>query len=222
MNQDSVTVRDEGGLGFADPRHRWMRIEGRDDRLGKRAHELNILAAMSASISIEQYIATSYRPDCEYLEGVLVERRGGEWRHSRTQAVVGSILANLNEAQQWGLIVLISPRVRVAPTRVRIPDLALVANLDETRPPVLAIEIVSPEDTFGELAHRCSEYLQAGVRAAWLIDPDARTGHVWTDLLRAERTILEVPGTPIKLDLAEVFSECTCDRGPEPHADTAQ
>jgi Uma2 family endonuclease len=161
---------------------------------------------MSASISIEQYIATSYRPDCEYLEGVLVQRRGGEWRHSRTQALVGSMPSNLNEAQQWGLIVLISPRAAVSPTRVRIADVALVANLDETRPPVLAIEIVSQEDTFSEIARRCSEFLQAGVRAVWVIDPDGRTGHVWTDLLRAERTILEVPDTPIKLDLAEVFS----------------
>jgi Uma2 family endonuclease len=175
---------------------------------------------MSASISIEQYIATSYRPDCEYLEGVLVQRRGGEWRHSRTQALVGSMLSN--EAQQWGLIVLISPRVRVSPMRVRIADVALVANLDETRPPVLAIEIVSPEDTFSEIARRCSEFLQAGVRAVWLIDPDSRIGHLCTDRLRVERTILEVPGTPVELDLAEVFSECTCDRGPEPHADTAQ
>jgi Uma2 family endonuclease len=132
------------------------------------------------------------------------------------------MLSNLNEAQQWGLIGLISPRVRVSPTRVRVADVALVANLDETRPPVLAIEIVSPEDTFSEIARRCSEFLQAGVRAVWLIDPDSRIGHLCTDRLRVERTILEVPGTPVELDLAEVFSECSCDRGPEPHADTAQ
>jgi hypothetical protein len=79
---------------------------------------------MSASISIEQYTATSYRPDCEYLEGVLVQRRGRSRRHSRTQAVVTSRL--VSKEQQWGLIALMAPRVRVAPTRVRIPDLALV------------------------------------------------------------------------------------------------
>jgi Uma2 family endonuclease len=111
-----------------------------------------------------------------------------------------------SKEQQWVMIVLIAPRVQVSPTRVRIPDLALVDVLDETRPPVLAIENVSPEDAFSETARRCSEFLQAGVRAVWLIDPDSRIGHLCTDRLRAERTILEVPGTPSKLDLAEVFS----------------
>jgi Uma2 family endonuclease len=139
---------------------------------------------MSASISIEQYTATSYRPDCEYLEGVLVQRRGRSRRHSRTQAVVTSRL--VSKEQQWGLIALMAPRVRVAPTRVRIPDLALVDDLDETRSPVLVIEIVSPEDTFSEIARRCSEFLQAGVRAVWLIDPDSRIGHLCTDRLRAD------------------------------------
>jgi Putative restriction endonuclease len=94
---------------------------------------------MSASISIEQYMIASYRPDCEYLEGVLVSRRGGESRHSRIQAVVASRLNS--KEQQWGMIVLIAPRVQVSPTRVRIPDLALADDLDETSPPVLAIEI---------------------------------------------------------------------------------
>jgi Uma2 family endonuclease len=159
---------------------------------------------MSASILIEQYMIASYRPDCEYLEGVLVSRRGGESRHSRIQAVIASRLNS--KEQEWGMIVLIAPRVQVSPTRVRIPDLALADDLDETSPPVLAIEIVSSEDTSSEIARRCSAFLQAGVRAVWLIDPDSRIGHVCTDRLAAERTILEVPGTPIKLDLAKVFT----------------
>jgi Uma2 family endonuclease len=84
------------------------------------------------------------------------------------------VASRLNsKEQQWGMIVLIAPRVQVSPMRVRIPDLALVDDLDETGPPVLAVEIVSPEDTFSEFARRCSEFLQAGVRAVWLIDPDA-------------------------------------------------
>jgi Uma2 family endonuclease len=156
------------------------------------------------TISIEQYKITNYRPDCEYLDGVLLQRHGGEWRHSRAQAVVLSKLHN--KEQEWGIIGLIAPRVQVAPTRVRIPDLALVNSLDETKPPVLAIEIVSPEDTFSEMFHRCSDFLHAGVRAVWIIDPDNRCCHLHTNRMRVEKAVLEVPGTTIKLDLAEIFS----------------
>jgi hypothetical protein len=122
---------------------------------------------------------------------VLVSRRGGELRHSRIQAVVASRLNS--KEQQWGMILLIAPRVQVSLTRVRIPDLALVDDLDETRPPVLAIEIVSPEDKFSEIARRCSEFLRAGVRAVWLIDPDSRIGHVCTDRLRRNGRSLRCP-----------------------------
>ena len=36
-------------------------------------------------ISVEDYLSTSYRPDCEYVDGVLLERNLGEFDHSRLQ-----------------------------------------------------------------------------------------------------------------------------------------
>ena len=36
-------------------------------------------------VSMEEYLRTSYRPDCEYIDGELRERNVGQWEHSRIQ-----------------------------------------------------------------------------------------------------------------------------------------
>ena len=41
-------------------------------------------------ISVEEYLATSYEPDMEYVDGVLEERNAGDWLHSAVQFNVGS------------------------------------------------------------------------------------------------------------------------------------
>jgi hypothetical protein len=39
-------------------------------------------------VPLAEYLETSYRPDCEYLEGELLERNAGEWDHSRLQMLL--------------------------------------------------------------------------------------------------------------------------------------
>jgi hypothetical protein len=36
-------------------------------------------------ISVAEYLATSYDPDAEYVDGAIVERNIGEFRHSLAQ-----------------------------------------------------------------------------------------------------------------------------------------
>lgn len=45
-------------------------------------------------VSVSEYLETSYRPDCEYLEGDLLERNVGEWDHSRLQTLLSRYLVN--------------------------------------------------------------------------------------------------------------------------------
>jgi len=42
-------------------------------------------------------------------------------------------------------------------------------------PPELAIEIISPGQTFGQLAQKATDYLEAGVSRVWVVDPQARS-----------------------------------------------
>jgi Uma2 family endonuclease len=69
------------------------------------------------------------------------------------------------------------------PDTVRGPD---VAFFDDVRPydqlnpkwcegaPVLAVEVLSPNDRIGKVTQRINEFLRAGTRLVWLLDPDAR------------------------------------------------
>ena len=43
-------------------------------------------------ISVDEYLATNYRPDREYIDGALLERNVGERAHSRLQTVLTAYL----------------------------------------------------------------------------------------------------------------------------------
>lgn len=71
------------------------------------------------------------------------------------------------------------------PDTVRCPDAAFVAahRLREARhagpylvgAPDLAVEVASPRDSARELAAKAAEYLAAGGRAVWIVDPRLET-----------------------------------------------
>ena len=92
-----------------------------------------ITVAAATLISLEEYLATSYRPDCEYIDGEVRERSIGKRDHARLQALL-AIWFGSREAE-WGLMVYTEWRTKVSATRVRIPDVVLV--LDEEQPDVL-------------------------------------------------------------------------------------
>ena len=106
----------------------------------------------SHSVSIEQYLETSYRPDVEYLDGKLRDRPPAYWIHSRTQALLAAWFGRHEEG--WGVLAGCNARVRVAPTQVRLADLVIVPAgaypSALTEPPVVIIEVVSPEDSWSD------------------------------------------------------------------------
>jgi len=56
------------------------------------------------------------------------------------------------------------------------------------QPPDLIIEILSPNDRPGETRRQLQEYFAAGVRLAWIVDPEDRTVTIHTEPL-ASRTL---------------------------------
>lgn len=135
---------------------------------------------VATQLSLAEYLSTSYEPDCDYIDGVLEQRNVGMRRHSRTQALLSSWL--LARERQHGHRVLVEQRMQVSPTRVRIPDICLVPadDVDELtqRPPVLCIEILSPEDRWSRMQERLTDYLSFGVPMIWIID--AYSGEAWS------------------------------------------
>src|SRR5580704_1172708 len=137
----------------------------------------------STLVPLAEYLNTSYRPDCDYLEGELLERNVGEWDHARLQGLLIRFLSN--REKQLGILVVPEQRVQVKARRFRVPDITVLAGSRPasgiiTEPPFLCVEILSPSDRVIEMQDRIRDYLDFGVRYVWLIDPVTRLTFVHT------------------------------------------
>ncbi len=164
--------------------------------------------ATQVRISLQEYLETSYRPDREYIDGEVRERNAGKWEHARLQLLLGSWFAD--HESQWQVMASTEQRTRVASSRVRVPDLVVVSAGPQPdvidKPPVLIVEILSPDDTYSDLEERVNDYRRMGVAAIWAIDPRTRSGRmcIGDDWKAARR--LEVPGMPIFVELDDLFA----------------
>jgi len=163
-------------------------------------------------ISVEEYLSTGYEPDCEYEDGVVVGRNLGEFEHSLLQTILATIFTNNMDA--WGVFALTEQRVQTAVTKFLIPDvcvLRLSAPTEDilTHPPLIAIEIMSPEDTMRNARTKAAKYLQFGVEHVWVIDPNARAAYRAgaKGLERVPGGELTVPGTLILVRMGDLFAK---------------
>jgi Uma2 family endonuclease len=124
-------------------------------------------------VSIEEYLSTSYEADREYIDGEVIERNWGETDHGGLHAVLLGWLSLRRKA--LGIHVFPSLRTQVAPTRFRIPDIAVTTQKAKGRilrePPFLCIEVLSPEDRASRMEVKIDDYLKFGVAHVWLVDP---------------------------------------------------
>lgn len=157
-------------------------------------------------MDVQEYLHSSFDgPDCEYLDGEVVERNMGEKPHSRLQMELAFLLRSM--APKLGIQVLPEIRIQISARRYRVADIAVwrAGNIGDripTVPPFLAIEILSPEDRITRMQPKVQDYLSIGVECIWLIDPDEQkaitysqrnpTGSL-TDLLRTTNPEIEIP-----------------------------
>jgi Uma2 family endonuclease len=161
-------------------------------------------------ISVEEYLASSFRPDCDYVDGHIEERNLGERTHSKIQGRLTVCLSRYEE--MLGIEILPEVRVQVKPTRFRIPDVCvLVGDPGEeilTKPPFLCIEILSPEDRMSRIKERVNEYLAMGVPYVWVLDPTSKRTYVATqteELREVEVTVLRTANPVLEVPLSEIF-----------------
>jgi Uma2 family endonuclease len=162
-------------------------------------------------IQLQEYLGSTYRPDCEYVDGEVRERNVGKWEHARVQWLLAFWFGS--HEKQWGIVGSTEQRIRVAENRVRVPDLVVLTAGPQpdvlTDPPLLVIEILSPDDTYSDTQERAQDYRAMGVGTVWIIDPKTRTGRMCSGAEWVEAARLEVKGTPLFVELAEIFSQLT-------------
>jgi Uma2 family endonuclease len=162
-----------------------------------------------ALVSVEEYLNTSYDPDCDYVDGELVERNVGEFDHADLQ---GHIYAYLLRYRKAGYISVIEQRVQISPTRFRVPDVCVVRAESPIpqifrTPPVAAIEVLSPEDRVGRIRQKIDDYLGFGIPNVWVVDPKEQRAFIYTHegSLESADLILRADDCEIVLDLNQVF-----------------
>lgn len=164
--------------------------------------------ATTALTSIDEYLKTDYEPDFEFVDGELKERSVVFSTHGLLQLKIGSWFEQHEE--EWGVRAGVEVRTRVAPTRVRLPDVVV----DHARywpdvlvtPPMVAIEILSPSDTYGHVQEVVQDYRKMGIANIWVLDPDARTAHAAQSTPWVSATRLCIENSPIYLDVSALFS----------------
>jgi Uma2 family endonuclease len=134
----------------------------------------------------EDLLALPNSVSYELVDGELVERNMG-FESSFVGGILFRLLANHCAANGLGMVLPADASYQCfpdAPNKVRKPDVSFIASgrlpagvlpRGHCRiAPDLAAEVVSPNDAFSEVETKVSEYLAAGVRLVWVIDPPTR------------------------------------------------
>jgi len=168
--------------------------------------------ATATLISPAEYLATSYRPDRELVDGHLVERNLGEYDHANLQTAIAAWVRH--RRHEWNIRVVVEQRIQVVPGRFRIPEICIISRDQPiepvfTKPPLVCIEILSKDDTLRSMQERTDEYLSFGVANIWVLDPALRCAWVCTrsGFQHPENGVLEVPSSPIRIPLADLFAD---------------
>lgn len=100
-------------------------------------------------------------------------------------------------------------RVRVAPTRIRVPDVAMLDRSNPieqipTRPPVAVFEILSPEDTVIRMMRKLEDYRRMGIPQIWLIEPRISCFRRYVDGGLILGSLFDERDKGIRFDLCEI------------------
>ena len=140
---------------------------------------------------------------CELVDGVLVEKTMGYFE-SETAVLLAAALIQFVRKNDLGVVTGEGGMILFPGNQVRIPDVAFVSwerFLDaetegQAAPelvPDLAVEVLSPGNSAGEMSRKLEVYFHAGVRLVWYIDPMAKAVTVFTSLTRSK--VLQLDGT---------------------------
>lgn len=129
---------------------------------------------------------------CELVHGELAMMTPAGYQHGRIVSRINARLENYVDHEALGEVTGAETGFQIArdPDTVRAPDVGFVcADRVPSAPttgffqgaPDLAVEVLSPSDRAGEVLAKVQDWLGAGCRAVWLIDPANQTVSVCDD-----------------------------------------
>lgn len=141
------------------------------------------MIAASNPITPEQLLLMPEGDGYELVGGKLKERIVG-YKSARVGAELLLLLLQFAKQHHLGRVANADGSFQCYPddpNKVRRPDISYIsfATLPPDQeptghcrvPPDLAVEIISPNDVFEEVMQKAVEYLNAGVKRVWVVDP---------------------------------------------------
>ena len=122
---------------------------------------------------------------CELVRGRLRAMIPPGAEHGRLAHELGYMISRHVKAHGLGTVYAAETGFLLSrdPDTVRAPDVAFVRADRAPAPPRgyypgapdLAVEVLSPDDRPGYVREKVAEWLEAGTRAVWVVDPRSRT-----------------------------------------------
>ena len=157
----------------------------------------------TTSVPVSEYLSSAYDPDVDFVEGELEDRNVGEKDHAKLQLRAVRLLDTGN----W--FVTIETRLRISPTRYRVPDVCVYEQEPEEQvfqtAPWIVIEILSPEDRMSRMQRKIEDYYGIGCRNIWILDPWRRKAYEFDGTAIVGVSELTTHDSRIKLGLAQLF-----------------
>jgi len=137
--------------------------------------------AASNAISDDELLRLRTEGKTELVDGE-VRVTPASWRHGVVCTRLSSRIFAFVTERGLGAVVDSSTGFRLPGGNLRSPDVSFVAaGRIEEEPrgflhlaPDLAVEVLSPDDSSREVLDKVGEYLEAGVRLVWIVDPERR------------------------------------------------
>jgi Uma2 family endonuclease len=151
------------------------------------AEESSIGGVMTADELLHVYLPGKRT---ELVRGRLIVSEPPGYRHGLVAAGLGRLIANHGYEHGLGVVVAAETGFKLFanPDTVRAPDAAFISRERAPQPPPvgypslapdLAIEVMSPNDRAGEVLSKAGDWLSAGSRLVWVIDPGRRRAVVY-------------------------------------------
>ncbi|HEX4808329.1 MAG TPA: Uma2 family endonuclease [Bryobacteraceae bacterium] len=159
-------------------------------------------------VPVEEYVRDLSDSHLEYVDGVLIQKPMPTWMHAVLQAWIAALI--MRQYPQYVAGGEVHARLRT--TEFRLPDIAVqlreVAQAERyaEHPPILCVEILSPEDRIGAIFAKCEGYHDWGVPVCWVIDPIKWRAWIYE---RQGEPVLETDylvASDIRLALIDAFS----------------
>lgn len=166
-------------LGPADPKRQRVLVVVSRQAAGWAEIKDNAGMTTLTLVPVNEYLQRSYEGvDREFVDGVVGERSIPTLLHSKVQGILCGLFFLLS--RRFALVVAPELRLALVPRRLyRIPDVCVFVGPGPTdavpsEPPLVAVEILSPDDRMADMLEKLREYGEFGIANIWMVNPEGR------------------------------------------------